>query len=467
MKKLMSKLVAFALVATLAFALTGCFVTPNSAITFNKYPEATYEVGTSENSALSSIVVTLTENGTKVKEGNLADLEKEGVIVVEGFELATEGANKTAKIIFGTAVVSFNYSVVAKATSITDLTTLKAAFASSAEKLVARLDADIAMASEEDFVILTAKHLVLDLNGHKISSTSNTGNKRMITVNEGTTLEVKDSDSKKTGTIVNEVGKGRGIFEVVGELVIHSGKYVDYGTCTNGTSHTFGHGATLNVEGGSATIYNGEFKHLKDVERIPENHKNNNFGRSVLYINSGSLKVYDGVFYSEADPGYGSYLIQSNDKLFIYGGNFECFRGVVGCNAGSFDIRGGVFKQTSTASSGHTLYFAGVWGALEGTISGGEFTAVKGDVLCVGDLSDEYGGEKANVGVVITAGKFTALEQASIVSLANNGNANAACSLKGGLFNKQLTSAQVSYLVAEGYALITEAVNGYYEVKAI
>ena len=112
MKKLMSKLVAFALVATLAFALTGCFVTPNTSITFNKYPYGTYAEGTSVETALSAIEVTLTENGEVVKSGTLLALRDEGLVVVEGFNLAEKGANKTAKIVFGTAVVTFTYSVV-------------------------------------------------------------------------------------------------------------------------------------------------------------------------------------------------------------------------------------------------------------------------------------------------------------------------------------------------------------------
>ena len=156
MKKLMSKLVAFALVATLAFALTGCFVTPNTAITFNKYPYGTYAVGTDVETALAAIEVTLTENGEVVKTGSVLALRDEGLVVVEGFNLADKGNNKTAKIVFGTTVVTFTYSVVG---SISEDGSLSLGETSVNENIY----------SEYGVYTSEAGDYNLELNGHTIS----------------------------------------------------------------------------------------------------------------------------------------------------------------------------------------------------------------------------------------------------------------------------------------------------------
>ena len=446
MKKLMSKLLAFALVATLAFALTGCFVTPNSAITFNKYPEATYVAGTSENSALSSIVVTLTENGTKVKEGNLADLEKEGVIVVEGFDLKTEGPNKTAKIIFGTAVVSFSYTVVAESVTINDEAKLVEVLSSTSEEtVVASLGKDITLAAA---LTASAKHVVLDLNGKTISTTLNGVSVSLITINEGAKLELKN------GSITQPNGILHGIFQVNGELVIHSGTYTDYGYNRQDYITDYrSNGAMIYVSGnGSLTIYNGTFNNEKHADAGEK------YGRAIVFVNSATAtaKIYDGIFDHKANTNNGAYAIRSNGTFFMYGGTVTSERGALSAQSGAFDVRGGTFVSTAAAgASCYTFYIAGERGDVSGIVSGGTFKSNTASVLQIGNSND--GGEKLSAALRIIGGTFEAGESARIVSIdAQLGNVD----LAGGTFNKKPEGA-----IAEGYAAVEE--NGVWTVKAI
>lgn len=447
MKKLMSKLLAFALVATLAFALTGCFVTPNSAITFNKYPEATYVAGTSENSALSSIVVTLTENGTKVKEGNLADLEKEGVIVVEGFDLATEGANKTAKIIFGTAVVSFNYSVVAAAVEVTNEAELKTAIATNADMSVVVVKNDIVLSAP---VEVTAKHIVLDLNGKTISTAFDNTDARAITVAEGAKLEIKGN-----GTLLNEAGIVAGLIKVYGEVVIHNGTFTDYGWNMESYKDNtqWSNGSMINVDG-SLTIYNGTFNGKKHAEA----RDGIQYGRYLIYTRAaGTTKIYDGTFNHEAHVEKGGYALASQGTFFMYGGTVTSSRGALSAVGGTFDVRGGTFVSTAPAgASAYAFYVAGEQSNVSGIVSGGTFKTNSYALICVGNHND--GGNKEAAALRVTGGAFEVGESSSkMISIsAELGDLE----LAGGTFNKKPEGA-----IAEGYAAVEE--NGVWTVKAI
>ena len=400
MKKLTSKLVAFALVAVLAFALTGCFApNANTAITFNKYPEATYVQNTDANSALSAIEVTLTENGVVVKKGNLADLEKEGVIVVEGFDLATLGANKTAKIIFGTAVVNFNYSVVAETAEIKDTTALVNALkvaGTSYAKIGESFDVTASLEIPE------GSHVVLDLNGKTLTVKAETDPvtyRNFIFVNKGATLEIKGN-----GTIQNDMELVRGLFEVAGELIVHNGTFTDngYGYMRGEEKRNLAGGLMNIVEGATVTIYDGSFNVGKHADH------QDHYGRTLIW-NYGTLKVYGGNFRQEAmsgsyDAGYAIQSLSDKASLFFYGGTVESGRGALAVSGGSFDVRGGKFIANGTAE--YAFYTTGSNAVVTGVISGGEFISNYSVIIWAGNNSEVEGGLRLETTLVISGGTF-------------------------------------------------------------
>lgn len=461
MKKLMSKLVAFALVAVLAFALTGCFApNANTAITFNKYPEATYVQNTDANSALSAIEVTLTENGVVVKKGNLADLEKEGVIVVEGFDLATLGANKTAKIIFGTAVVNFNYSVVAETAAITDTAGLEAALAVAGTS-VAKLGEN-GFALTKALTVAENAHVVLDLNGKTLTAGYASG-EAMITVAAGATLEVKN------GTIENKQLRVAGIFVAAGELVIHSGTFTDYGQ-VEGEATEIGGELIEVLDGGVVTIYGGTFAANYD-ETVGTLLENGNYGREAVVVKQGgTAKIYDGKFSNESidtsknlgSSGlYGSYLLNSYGTTFIYGGEFVGQRGALGLCAGSFDIRGGKF----TGNKYYALYTTGSAGAVTGVVSGGEFYSASGNLIYAGNDSEVEGGLRLETTLVISGGKFQRVDGAKASYAIYGSSKIANVTVTGGeWYNIPATGAFKINCFEEGYSYSDANGDKWFEI---
>lgn len=451
MKKLTSKLVAFALVAVLAFALTGCFtVTPSTTISFNKLPEATYEVGTSEQTALSSIVVTLSDTDYE-ESGNVWDLKESGKIVVEGFDLSSEGA-KTAKIIFGTAVLTFKYTVAAAALEIDSQEDLAAAFAKNGTVL-AKVVANFEL--EEVLTVKAGAKVVLDLNGKTISSNFESET-RLITIESGAKLEIKDSASN--GAIINYEGLVAGIFEVAGEFVIHGGTFTDYGwnRPSQATSSPYSNGGMISLGDGSQfTLYGGTINNVKHAD-VPTSTYGEVYGRALIWVNAGSsAKIYGGTI-NHATPGNtyaANYAIRSIGDLFIYDCTIVSDRGAFTCTDGTFDIRGGNF----TSKTAWALYISGDHDDVSGVISGGTFTAEVGTVICFGNEGD--GGNYRHVNVVVTGGTFLS-GKSNYYNVTVSGKL-ATANFQGGTYGAKFESPAI----AEGYNWVENADGTWSLVK--
>ena len=449
MKKLTSKLVAFALVAVLAFALTGCFVTPTTTISFNKLPEATYEVGSSEQTALSSIVVTLSDTDYE-ESGNLWDLKEAGKIVVEGFDLSSEGP-KTAKIIFGTAVLTFKYTVAAAALEIDSQEDLAAAFAKNGTVL-AKVVANFEL--EELLTVKAGAKVVLDLNGKTISSNFESET-RLITIESGAKLEIKDSASN--GAIINYEGLVAGIFQVAGEFVIHGGTFTDYGwnRPSQATTSPYSNGGMISLDAGSQfTLYGGTINSVKHAD-VPTSTYGEVYGRALIWVNDGSsAKIYGGTI-NHATPGNtyaANYAIRSIGDLFIYDCTIVSDRGAFSCTDGTFDIRGGNF----TSKTAWALYISGDHDDVSGVISGGTFTANVGTVICFGNEGD--GGNYRHVNVVVTGGTF--LSGNSTYNVTVSGKL-ATANFQGGTYGAKFNSPAI----AEGYNWVENADGTWSLVK--
>ena len=444
MKKLMSKLVAFALVATLAFALTGCFVTPTTTISFNKLPEATYEVGSSEQTALTSIVVTLSDTDYE-ESGNLWDLKEAGKIVVEGFDLSSEGA-KTAKIIFGTAVLTFKYTVTGAAVLVNNTAELKAAVAAADGVTVVKVVESFSLT--EAVTIPANAKVVLDLNEKTLTAAIVEGGlERLFMISAGASLEVKGN-----GTINNENECLRGFFDVSGDLIIQDGTYTDMGNAyyKNGSKVAYG-GCMISINAGAnATIYGGEFNVVKpNLENA-----NDTWGRQVI-LNRGSLKIYGGIInHATKSSDYGAYAIISEGELFIYNATIDANRGPFTAVAGTFDVRGGKF----IAHTQWALYIAGETADVSGIVSGGEFiNDGSNKVICIGNGTPGDGGACAHADVIITGGSFKGLTGSKVQVDGSVGVAN----FQGGSYYKPTFTATAQTAIGAAYELTAQNAEGW------
>lgn len=333
MKKLMSKLVAFALVATLAFALTGCFVTPNTSITFNKYPYGTYAEGTSVETALSAIEVTLTENGEVVKSGTLLALRDEGLVVVEGFNLAEKGNNKTAKIVFGTAVVTFNYSVVGTISE-------DGSIALGETSVIGNVYSENGV-----YVSETGDHIV-ELNGNTISVADYVGSwvaGGNLTVSNGI-IDARES-SRTIGVYADEGGAV---------------------TLTNIQLLTAGATNPIQCYGGSMILNN--------VTAVQS-------GFSATPWYNSAIQVVNNITYPEKDPVTNKHVIYGeNANLTVNGGMYSGDKAIqISAPGGNVTINGGTFIGATWVINGD--FAPNNYTHTEGktyesviTINGGEFT---------------------------------------------------------------------------------------------
>lgn len=120
----------------------------------------------------------------------------------------------------------------------------------SLEKAIAYADATetpIALQADitGDFVIDKDKNVSLDLNGHKITNTSD------HTITNNGTLTIKDSSEGKTGTITNSThGKGALVNNYGGTVDIESGTLTRE-EATDNSWYVISNDGTMNIKGGS------------------------------------------------------------------------------------------------------------------------------------------------------------------------------------------------------------------------
>lgn len=451
MKKLFLSFLALATIV----ALTSCVsVSPNTSIQINKFPEETYVVGADEQAALEAIEVAIYENGVEIKKGALAGANSVGVGIT-GFSLKTVGTY-TAKLSYGSATVSFTYTVVAKANEVDSEADLNSALNAADEVIAVTLTGGFAITSS--ITLPENKKVVLDLNGNTLNVSEEYGTNYVINIPSTSSLEIKGN-----GKFINEKIDVEGLFNVDGELIIQNGDFIDYSQTFNETSY-YGSLLMLNANA-KLTVYDGNFESL-----VKEGHEGT-YGKSVLYLNPDSTtKIYGGYFYNESidDFGepYGSYLVQSIGSLFIYGGQFDGGRGALALVGGQFDVRGGEF-------TGRKYYGAYVTGAVEivnGIISGGKFIGKNSGIYTANGNSD--GGNKKASSLVITGGYFES-ESNNNPALYFGGLSSGNLVVEGGYYktnNKNVflnlgTGGFCDFALAEGYELSEEPnAEGYYTI---
>lgn len=451
MKKLFLSFLALATIV----ALTSCVsVSPNTSIQINKFPEETYVVGADEQAALEAIEVAIYENGVEIKKGALAGANSVGVGIT-GFSLKTVGTY-TAKLSYGSATVSFTYTVVAKANEVDSEADLNSALNAADEVIAVTLTGGFEITSP--ITLPENKKVVLDLNGKTLNVSEEYGTDYVINIPSTSSLEIKGN-----GKFINEkIDDLEGLFNVDGELIIQNGEFIDYSQTFNDDSY-YGSLLMLNANA-KLTVYDGTFKSL-----VKEGHEGP-FGKSVLYLNADSTtKIYGGYFYNDSDDvlkPYGSYLVQSIGSLFVYGGQFDGARGALALVGGQFDVRGGEF-------TGRKYYGAYVTGAKEivnGIISGGKFIGKTSAIYTANGNID--GGNKKASSLVITGGYFES-ENPNNAALYFGGLSSGNLVVEGGYYktnNKNVflnlsTSGFCDFALAEGYELSEEPnAEGYYTI---
>ena len=459
MKKILIK--CFSIVAMLLCIATiaSCVdVTSNTSIQINKFPEETYKKGTDVNEALENITITVYENSALKASGNLNALKELGVNV-EGFNLEHEGTY-TAKISYGTATVTFTYTVVEGVVEVDS----EEDFNVTGDIVALELVANVELTKQVN--IPENSKVVLDL-GEFTLTTADTFNKDdyLLNIPATSSLEVKAGEN---GSIVNNKVDSMGTFNVYGELVIREGKFTDY-------SQTFVEKARLGAllslnENAQLTIYNGNFKSIK-----AEGYEGH-FGKEVLDLKQDSVtKIYGGTFYNESqdaptnDFTHGAYAINSVGNLFIYGGQFDGGRGAIALVGGQFDVHGGEFGKLSCKY--RPIYCSGAEAAVSGVISGGIFYANAGgsQPIYVSNPNKLDGGKMEYSSLVVSGGTFINPKGSGIYY---GGKEYGSLLVQGGLF--QTNSANIiSYgtgaatAIVPGYEVVAKNVDGqnYYSVE--
>lgn len=449
MKKILIK--CFSIVAMLLCVATiaSCVdVTSNTSIQINKFPEETYVKGSNVNEALENITITVYENSALKASGNLNALKEHGVNV-EGFNLEQKGTY-TAKISYGTATVTFTYTVVEGVVPVDS----EEDFNVTGDIVALELVADVQLTKQVN--IPENSKVVLDL-GEFTLTTADTFNKDdyLLNIPATSSLEVKGE-----GSIVNNKVDSMGTFNVYGELVIREGNFTDY-------SQTFVEKARLGAllslnENAQLTIYNGNFKAIKAEGYT------GHFGKEVLDLKQDSVtKIYGGTFYNDSQDGngdlaYGAYAINSVGNLFIYGGQFDGGRGAIALVGGQFDVRGGEFGKLSCKY--RPIYCSGSESAVSGVISGGIFYANAGGTqpIYVSNPNKLDGGKMEYSSLVISGGTFINPKGSGIYY---GGQEYGSLLVQGGLF--QTKSANIiSYgtgaatAIVPGYEVVTKTVDG-------
>ena len=457
MKKILTK--CFSIVAMLLCIATiaSCVaVTSKTSIQINKFPEETYVKGSDVNEALENITITVYENSAQKASGNLKALKENGVNV-EGFNLEQIGTY-TAKISYGTATVTFTYTVVEGVVEVDS----EEDFNVTGDIVALELVADVQLTKQVN--IPENSKVVLDLGSFTLTTTD-TFNKDdyLLYIPATSSLEVKGE-----GSIVNNKVDSMGTFNVYGELVIREGNFTDY-------SQTFVEGARLGAllslnENAQLTIYNGDFKAIKAEGYT------GHFGKEVLDLKQDSVtKIYGGTFYNESQDAptsnltHGAYAINSVGNLFIYGGQFDGGRGAIALVGGQFDVRGGEFGKLSCKY--RPIYCSGSESAVSGVISGGIFYANAGgsQPIYVSNPNKLDGGKMEYSSLVVSGGTFINPKGSGIYY---GGKEYGSLLVQGGLF--QTKSANIisygtgaSTAIVPGYEVVTKTVEGqtYYSVE--
>ena len=288
---------------------------------------------------------------------------------------------------------------------------------------------------EGDFTVAENKNIVLDLNGFKITNTSN------HTITNNGRLTIKDSSEGKTGTIDN-VSHARAAVWNDGIAVLEGGTYTrslengidegnsggnSYYNIVNHNRMTIESGVTVEQDGNfSSMIENGWYNGNENTEKTPSimiieggtfsgglnTIKNDDYGE--LTINDGEFtNVSQAVFlnWNVAEVNGGTFAVEENAQSVILNGYLN---GTM--DQGQLTIHNGTFTANESGAFIKTMGGSETTGEIE--INGGNIT---GDIV----LNDETDGATVTVadGVTIKGNvQNNGLTDVTVTGATINGN---------------------------------------------
>ena len=265
---------------------------------------------------------------------------------------------------------------------------------------------------EGDFTVAENKNIVLDLNGFKITNTSN------HTITNNGRLTIKDSSEGKTGTIDN-VSHARAAVWNNGIAVLEGGTYTrslengkseedsgnnSYYNIVNHNQMTIKSGVTVKQDGNfSSMIENGWYNGNQNTAETPSimiieggtfsgglnTIKNDDYGK--LTINDGEFtNVSQAVFlnWNVAEVNGGTFAVENNAQSVILNGYLN---GTM--DQGQLTIHNGTFTANESGAFIKTMGGSETTGEIE--INGGNIT---GDIV----LNDETDGATVTVADGVT-----------------------------------------------------------------
>ena len=270
---------------------------------------------------------------------------------------------------------------------------------------------------EEDIEVLEGKTVIIDLNGHTLTTASQSGTRGII--NHGNlTIKATKGGTLKNG---NETNGSYGIIDNYGMLTLDGGTFIDYGQAD---------GSSFKNRGGTIIINGGDFT-------------SNSTGKGNACVYSdGRLTIADGATFKANSTGAYAVIVNTGSATI---GNIsvEGVKGGFAVNSGDVTINGGTYK-------GNNYY--GIWVTNDGhstvTINEGTFIGKYGLYTAVDDGNQDVG----DTNIIINGGTFTGTEK-SAVSMNKNGSLrNWGMTIKGGNYSTD----NVNDYVAEGYCIYTK-----------
>lgn len=184
-----------------------------------------------------------------------------------------------------------------------------------------KLGANIDMGGEK---LTVAKNAVLDLNGHVLSGTCNTGSGSLIAVKNGVALDIKDTSSAQTGKITYAQGTSN-----VGWTVYVEGKLNLYsGTIElTGDSWSIGYGVDVRPnawgtkynDGTIFHMYGGKIVSSDGAIRVACNSSDSYTDASSSFIMDGGIidAAWDGIFVQQLNDKYDTLNVTINNGTII------------------------------------------------------------------------------------------------------------------------------------------------------
>ena len=270
---------------------------------------------------------------------------------------------------------------------------------------------------EEDVEVTEGKTVIIDLNGHTLTTVSQNGTRGII--NHGNlTIKATKGGTLKNG---NETNGSYGIIDNYGVLTLDGGTFIDYGQAD---------GSSFKNRGGTIIINGGDFS-------------SNSTGKGNACVYSdGRLIIKDGSKFKSNSTG--AYPVIVNTGSATIGDiSVEGVKGGFAVNSGDVTINGGTYK-------GNNYY--GIWITNNGhstvTINDGNFTGKYGLYTAVDDGRQDIG----DTNIIINGGIFTGTEKSAVAMNSSGSIRNWGMTIKGGIYSTE----NINDYVAEGYCIYTK-----------